>query len=170
MKVGVRSVKDQKKLELVTTHLGEDFFLESVPGVFRLVDWDAGRRTWEFDWTRTNWGAVAVRNGEDLPGTGLELVLVAVRDFPGDRTLAASVEVVKGGEVLPRSEISPNHPLSVDGVELHLTADGVDPTGAPFVGIQAVSDPFAGAALWMGALFLLGSSGAILLKEREARG
>ncbi len=170
LKVGARVAATGEKKALVTTHAGGSFALPGVPGTFTLKKFDPGGGSWSFAWKDGGEGERIIGKGEEIPGTGLTLVVVAFKEFAEEKMLGAEVEAVIGGRVLARRVVSPNRPLRLGETDVFLTATGRDQEGDPFVGFQMVTDPFRPWALGWGTLFLLASWGALLLRMRERRG
>jgi hypothetical protein len=167
VKVGVRRAPSGEERQLVTASVGEAFTIRDLPGRFTLLEFDPRGPKWRFEWER-QWSTDLFDEAEGVPGTDLEMVVVSFREFAEERSLAAGVTVLSGGEVLAQQEVSPNHPLSLGGLDLFLTSSGEDRYGAVFVGFQVVSDPFRPWALGFAALFFLAVSGACVLRIREA--
>ncbi len=169
LQVGVRDTATGKKLPLILTHLGGIFDVPGVRGRFEVRSYNPRAKDILVAYLR-EWEPTAVLvGGSVIPGTRLEMVLVAEMPPPPDavREVYAEISLSRGGTVVRSGRVSPNHPLSFEGTDTYLTAWGEDRFHNPFVGLQFVRDPVRPWTMAAAGLFALAVTAALLLRRRR---
>jgi hypothetical protein len=169
LQIGVRDTGSGEKKALILTHLGGTFDIPGVRGRFQVRSYNPSAKDILVAYLR-QWEKPAVLvGGSVIPGTRLEMLLVAEMPPPPEavRELYAEVSLSRGGTVVRAGRVSPNHPLSFEGTDVYLTAWGEDRFHNPFVGLQFVRDPVRPWTMGAAGLFALAVTAALLLRRQR---
>lgn len=165
LKIGIKDLASDRKVKLITTHVGDDFTVPGLPGRVVITGFDTEQKRFEGYWANPEGQRIGIGPNEEIAGSGLVLVPVAFAVFPEKQVLART-SLVRDDMVLASAEIAVNHPLHYQGLDIFLTDYGADPYGLPYVGYQIVKDP-GKPGLWTGCvLFLLFITGALFVRHQ----
>ena len=165
LKIGVKEASSGRKIKLITTHVGDDFRVPGLPGRIEITGFQTEDKRLNGFWVNGDGQRAGIGPDGEIGNSGLVLIPVAFAVFPEKQVLART-SLVKDNQVLASSEISVNHPMKFQGLNIFLTDYGTDPFGLPYVGYQIVKDP-GRTGLWVGCvLFLLSMTGALFVRHR----
>lgn len=163
VRLEVLELGTKRRIKEITTYEGSSFKVPGIEGRLTFDSFEVDRKDFHASWIAPDGARTGFSRDQEIGETGYMIALLAYATWP-ERQVHAGVTLTKGGSVIHSGEISVNHPISVDGVRIFLTDYGQDRFGFPYVGFQFVRDP-GQIGVWAGCiLFLVGVTGAVLIR------